>query len=342
MISIEENQRMDILDYLRGFALLGIILVNILPLLEVQLPDPGSVDASYQRFLILFVEGRFYTLFSFLFGVGFYLFITRASAKGKNGYILFLRRVAALFIFGLVHVKFHPGEALTVYSVIGLLLLPFYKVKKEINLAIAVILLILCSLQAFKLLMVVPLIMLGMVAGQYRVFEGIAEKTKSVMIFTAIMLVLSIGGLAYQYANAPAYPFEFWGSIDEQTYRFLSTGIMIGPLITGFYAGGLILLLRFSFFQRLLFPLKNYGRMALTNYIFQTVFIYGAGYSLNLFENISYTQSLIVCFFIYIVQLIFSVIWMKLFLFGPLEWIWRLITYLYLPPLKRRVKSSVS
>lgn len=342
MNSIEENKRMDILDYLRGFALLGIILVNILPLLEVKLPQPGSADASYQRLLILFVEGRFYTLFSFLFGVGFYLFISRANAKGKNGYLLFLRRVAALFIFGLVHVKFHPGEALTVYSVIGLFLLLFYKVKKEINLAIAVLLLILCSVQAFKLLMVVPLIMLGIVAGQYRIFEGIEEKTKSVMIFTAIMLVLSIGGLAYQYANAPAYPFEFWGSIDEQTYRFLRTGIMIGPLITGFYAGALILLLRFSLFQKLLYPLKSYGRMALTNYIFQTVFIYGAGYSFSLFENLSYIQSLIVCFIIYIVQLIFSVIWMKYFIFGPMEWVWRSFTYLSLPPLKRRVKPSVT
>ena len=53
----ESNKRIDILDYLRGFALLGIILVNILPLFAVKLPAPGSADAAYQRFLFLFVEG---------------------------------------------------------------------------------------------------------------------------------------------------------------------------------------------------------------------------------------------------------------------------------------------
>ena len=92
------NKRIDELDYIRGFALLGIILVNILALLNIKTPDPNTVDASYQRFLYLFVEGRFFSIFSFLFGVGFYIFISRAIAKGKNGYVLFFRRVVALFI----------------------------------------------------------------------------------------------------------------------------------------------------------------------------------------------------------------------------------------------------
>ena len=77
------NKRIDELDYIRGFALLGIILVNILALLNIKIPDPNTVDASYQRFLYLFVEGRFFSIFSFLFGVGFYIFISRAIAKGK-------------------------------------------------------------------------------------------------------------------------------------------------------------------------------------------------------------------------------------------------------------------
>ena len=62
------NKRIDELDYIRGFALLGIILVNILALLNINIPDPNTVDASYQRFLYLFVEGRFFSIFSFLFG----------------------------------------------------------------------------------------------------------------------------------------------------------------------------------------------------------------------------------------------------------------------------------
>jgi uncharacterized membrane protein YeiB len=339
MMPTESNKRLDILDSLRGFALLGIILVNILPLLAVKAPEPGSVDASYQRFLFLFVEGRFYTLFSFLFGVGFYLFISRANAKGKNGYVLFLRRVAALFILGWFHVKFHPGEALTVYAVTGLLLLPFYKVKKEINLGIGLILLIALSSIAFKLYMVVPLMLLGITAGQYQIFEGLAEKIKKVSIFTALLLLLSITGLIYQYQHAPANPFDLFAGVDETTYTFLSIGIMIGPLISALYVGVLILLLRLPLIRKLLSPLNSYGRMALTNYIFQTVFIYLAGYLFNLFDSLTYLQSLILCLTIYIIQLIFSVIWLRFFQFGPLEWIWRVVTYLEVPPMRKVLKE---
>ena len=335
----EGNKRLDILDYLRGFALLGIILVNILPLLAVKEPGFGTADASYQRFLFLFVEGRFYTLFSFLFGVGFYLFISRANAKGKNGYVLFLRRIAALFILGWFHVKFHPGEALTVYAVTGLLLLVFYKVKKEINLVIGLILLIVLSIMAFKLFMVVPLMLLGIAAGQYQLFDGVEKKINKVSIFTGLLLVVGIAGLVYQYQYAPSSPFDLNNGVDEATYMFLSIGIMIGPLITAVYVGVLILLLRLPLIQKLLSPLKSYGRMALTNYICQTVFIYLAGYLFNLFGSLTYLQSLLVCLTIYIIQLIFSVIWLRFFQFGPLEWIWRIVTYLEVPPMRKVIKE---
>ncbi|MEH7250164.1 DUF418 domain-containing protein [Neobacillus niacini] len=339
MKPIDSNNRIDVLDYLRGFALLGIILVNILPLLAVKLPNAGSWDAGYQRFLFLFVEGRFYTLFSFLFGVGFYLFISRANAKGKNGFVLFLRRIAALFILGWFHVKFQPGEALTVYAVTGLLLLPFYKVKKEINLGIGLILLVWLSIMAFKLFLVVPLMLLGIAAGQYRIFEGLSKKLKKVAVFTGVMFLLSLAGLIYQYRHVPSIPFGFFeGGVDEQTYEFLSIGITIGPAISALYVGLLILFLQFPLVQKLLSPLKSYGRMALTNYIFQTVFIYLAGYAFNLFESISYLQSLIICLLVYVIQLIFSVVWLRYFQFGPLEWIWRGLTYLEIPPMRKRTK----
>lgn len=339
MIPIEGNRRIEVLDYLRGFALLGIILVNIIPLLAVQLPAPESADASYQRFLFLFIEGRFYTLFSFLFGVGFYLFISRAIAKGKNGYVLFLRRIIALFIFGLIHVKFHPGEALTVYAAVGLILLPFYKVNKWVNLIISLLLLLVSSVLAVKVFMVIPLILLGIAVGQFHLFEKINEKIKITAIFTVVILVISILGLIYQYKNAPSIPFEFWGG-DESAYLFKSIGIMIGPLVSVLYVGLLILLLQIPLIQKLLSPLKSYGRMALTNYVSQTVLIYLAGNLFHLFDQISYLQSLIVCLIIYAIQLIFTTIWLRYFSFGPLEWIWRMITYLEVPPMKKHIKET--
>jgi uncharacterized membrane protein YeiB len=99
------------------------------------------------------------------------------------------------------------------------------------------------------------------------------------------------------------------------------------------------LLLRLPLIRKLLSPLNSYGRMALTNYIFQTVFIYLAGYLFNLFDSLTYLQSLILCLTIYIIQLIFSVIWLRFFQFGPLEWIWRVVTYLEVPPMRKRIKE---
>ncbi|WP_242637741.1 MULTISPECIES: DUF418 domain-containing protein [Bacillaceae] len=333
------SKRIDTLDYLRGFALMGIILVNIIPLLSVKPPSSHSLDASYWRFLYLFVEGRFYTIFTFLFGVGFYMFITRANAKGRNGHVLFLRRIAALFIIGLIHVRFHPGEALTVYAVCGLFLLPFYKANKIVNLVFGTAMLIVLGIFSFKLFMVFPLMLLGISAGQFHVFERLSQNRKYIVFFTAIMLVLSIIGLIYQYQYAPvSFGYGSEAAV-KGTQHFLNIGISIGPIVSAFYVGLLVLLVQSPFVQKVLSPLKSYGRMALSNYISQTALIYLAGIVLNLFNHITYLQTFFLCIVIYMVQFFFSVIWLRYFTYGPLEWIWRVVTYLERPPLRKPIKE---
>jgi uncharacterized membrane protein YeiB len=330
MYPIEVNKRIELLDYLRGFALLGIILVNILALLSVKHPVPHSADAAYQRLLYVFVEGRFYTIFSFLFGVGFYIFISRANEKKRNGTVLFLRRMMVLFIFGIIHVLFHPGEALSVYAICGIIILPFYKAPKAVNLIFGLLMLVAMSIFSIKVFMPIPLMLLGIAAGQYQVFEGISLKTKKVAIFTIIMLVGSVIGLIYQLRYVPSGPFDIHGE-----ERFIKIGITIGPIVSSLYGGVLILLLHIPYVQKGLSPLKNYGRMALTNYVSQTVLILLAGNLFNLFNHITYVQSLYLCIGIYIIQLIFSAIWLRFFRFGPLEWVWRMVTYMEVLPLKR-------
>ncbi|MDR7238450.1 DUF418 domain-containing protein [Neobacillus drentensis] len=330
----ELTKRIDTLDYLRGFALLGIILVNIIPLLSVKLPVPETTDASYLRFLYLFVEGRFYTIFTFLFGVGFYIFISRANGKGKNGYVLFLRRILVLFFFGLVHVQFHPGEALTVYAICGLIILPFYKANKLVNLVFGTAMLVVLGFFAEKIFMVVPLMLLGIAAGQYQVFEQILNWKKTA-IFTCLIFVTSVAGLIYQYQHAP---FVFGNGSDGnflETQRFLHIGITIGPIVSAFYVGLLILLLNFPIVRQVLTPLKSYGRMALTNYVSQTILILGLGQVLNLVDHLSYIQSLVLCMAIYTIQLTFSTIWLRYFRFGPLEWVWRMLTYFEWMPIRK-------
>lgn len=336
---MKSSERIDELDYLRGFALLGIILVNILALLYIGMPEANTVDATYQRFLYLFVEGRFFTIFSFLFGVGFYLFISRAIARGDKGYILFIRRLAILFILGIIHTMFHPGEALLFYSIIGFIILPFYKVNRRINLIISLILLITFAILTTKVALIIPLMLLGLVCGQYRVFENLETKTKQITLFTIITFVASVIGFSMQYRIIPSEPFVNMiflhadGTYDQAS-TFLRIGIAIGPLLSAFYIGLLLLLLRCKVFQKLFSPLKYYGRMALTNYLSQTFFILLVG-KLFITSQLSYVDTLLVCICIYAIQLIFSIIWLQFFKMGPFEWVWRIITYWKVIPIRR-------
>ncbi|MFJ3390549.1 DUF418 domain-containing protein [Lysinibacillus sp. NPDC086135] len=339
MQPIELNKRIDTLDYLRGFALLGIILVNIPALLWIKTPDT-SIDIAYNRFLILFVEGKFFSIFSFLFGVGFYIFISRAMAKNNNAYLLFIRRIIILLLIGLVHFYFQPGEALTVYAIFGLIALPFYKVRKEINVTLGLILLAVTAYYGIKIAMPFPLILLGLAAGQYRIFEKIHDNRKSILTFTVIMFMISIGGLLYQWNYVP----EAMVNIDNMTTdeitehmtnieKFSLIGLQFSPFVSAFYVGLLMLLLKLPLCQTLLSPLKDYGRMALSNYLGQTALILLIGNAFDLIGNIRFIQSLWICISIYIFQLLFSKIWLKYFKFGPLEWLWRMGTYWTVPSL---------
>jgi uncharacterized membrane protein YeiB len=333
---VDTGNRIDALDYVRGFALLGIILINIVFLLSANMPASNTPDAVYWEFLYLYVEGRFYTIFSFLFGVGFFLFISRANAKGKNGTILFLRRLLVMFSFGLLHSLFHPGEALTVYAVCGLLILPLYKLKKDLTLTIGLILLFVFSLLAIKPLLPIALILLGLTAGQYRIFEHLGEKRKQLSWFTFIFFLLTLIVLSYQAKQAPLPSSEE----SLELYWFYHVGIMIGPFVSAFYVGLLLLLIQIPIVKKLLTPLKYYGRMALTNYIFQTVFILMLGSAFDLDGKLTFLQTLPICLGIYIIQFVFSMIWLHYFRFGPLEWVWRMATYMKVPPLWIKEKPT--
>ncbi|MBG9455908.1 membrane protein [Lysinibacillus sphaericus] len=336
------NERINELDYIRGFALLGIILVNIIAMLSIDLPEKQTIDATYQRFLYLFVEGRFYTIFSFLFGVGFYIFLTRANSKGRNGYLLLLSRLFVLFIIGFIHSLFLDGEVLRFYAICGLLVLPFYKLNKHINLGIAIILLIVLSYFGLKITLSLPLILLGLAAGQFGVFEDLSKKIKKLTIFTSVMFVLSGISLLIQYQYIPASPFTniiLMGDGDDtinQSNTFLKIGVANGTIISAFYIGLLLLLLQTKIIKKLLAPLKYYGRMALTNYIGQTILIMICSLLFNLEGKLTYTQTIYVCLAICTIQIVFSMVWLRIFKFGPLEWVWRILTYWKWMPLTKK------
>ena len=103
--------------------------------------------------------------------------------------------------------------------------------------------------------------------------------------------------------------------------------VITSPFIALFYVTVLLLIVKTKLFGNILAPLSFYGRMALTNYIGQTLLIW---VSILIFSKnqINITDTLFICIIIYVLQLIVSTIWLKFFKYGPLEYIWRLGTYM--------------
>jgi len=129
------TERVDVLDVMRGLAVFGILLVNVDSFIGYGFAPPGgetTVGAEFNgaaAFLVEFlVQGKFYCLFSFLFGVGFAVFVQRASARGHEAVPLFKRRLVGLLLIGLVHTcLIWYGDILTNYAVIGFGLIPFLR-----------------------------------------------------------------------------------------------------------------------------------------------------------------------------------------------------------------------
>ena len=150
MAATVQAERIELLDALRGFALLGILLANILywsgwgaRTEEQRIAFAGAEAVVWQyRFHHLLVDGKFYTIFSLLFGVGFALQITRLSARGLEGLRIYRRRVLVLLGIGLVHTwLIWDGDILTLYALLGLVL-PVFHGWRERSLLIAAVLLI--------------------------------------------------------------------------------------------------------------------------------------------------------------------------------------------------------
>ena len=129
---ISSAERVQYIDVLRGFALYGVLLANIIwmahdivltPSAARQLPT-HAVDRLVKYLVVFFVDGKFVTLFSFLFAVGFTIQMRRALQHGGSGIPMYARRAAVLMVIGVVHLVFvWFGDILFAYSLLGFVLL---------------------------------------------------------------------------------------------------------------------------------------------------------------------------------------------------------------------------
>ncbi|WP_309248521.1 DUF418 domain-containing protein [Streptomyces sp. MNP-20] len=151
--AVTARARLTDVDALRGFALLGILLVNIHYLASAHhgsgVEDPAfgaPLDTAVRSVTAALFEAKFFLLFSFLFGYSFTLQLTSAERAGARFAPRFLRRLAGLFVLGVLHaVLLFPGDILTTYAALGLILLSLRRMRPRTAVRLAVAL---CALTA--------------------------------------------------------------------------------------------------------------------------------------------------------------------------------------------------
>src|SRR5262245_55865266 len=129
------GERIVVVDVLRAFALFGIIITHAVDgFLAGPPPGPdfmlfGSLDRVVEKLEHLLTFGKFFTIFSFLFGLSFAIQLRNATQKGTSFKGRFAWRLVVLALIALVHGMFFTGDILIVYAFLGLLLIPFRNLK---------------------------------------------------------------------------------------------------------------------------------------------------------------------------------------------------------------------
>ncbi|OFD65490.1 membrane protein [Bacillus mycoides] len=153
--NLTQGERIHSIDIIRGIAVLGIFLVNWPVIAGVDSSEISGiyegVDSYIRLFYDMFIQTKFYTIFSFLFGLGFYIFMNRAEAKTDRPKTLFVRRLLILLLFGFLHyVLLWDGDILHTYAITGFFLFLFYKREPRTILIWSIVLL--SFMQLFTLL----------------------------------------------------------------------------------------------------------------------------------------------------------------------------------------------
>jgi uncharacterized protein len=129
--AVSDSERAEVLDALRAFALLGILIshvpdftgYNFLAAPQRALLDPLGIDPTVSAWLVLIIREKFVSLFSLLFGIGFAVQLDSSARQGAAFRWRFGRRLGALFIMGAIHAAIWYGDILKDYAVLGLALL---------------------------------------------------------------------------------------------------------------------------------------------------------------------------------------------------------------------------
>jgi len=397
---ITSGERIDLIDILRGMALFGILAANMrgfagpaVAYFNPLLVWPGFADRVAQAFIDTFIQGKFITIFSFLFGLGFAVQLTRADQKGARFGGFFARRLAILALIGLVHGLYvWFGDILLGYALTGFLLFFFKRRKDKTLVSWAVVLyfvpimLMAMGVLAIELTgteMKGPDTSPAEITRQVELFshgtyaeirpqiakDAVANNWGFMPIFAMQLLALFLMGVLawrrgvftptaasiprYRRAMTIGFAIGITGNVTAVAIKWIAeppmfppnpVGLLIGviqvfsivPLSTG-YVCAVIVLCQSPTWRRRLGVFAAVGRTALTNYLLQSVIgtLLFYGYGLGLFGTMGPAWLLVPTVVIFSGQVLLSNWWLERFRFGPVEWVWRSLTYGQLQPMKR-------
>lgn len=400
---VATHERIATLDVLRGVALLGILTVNLAYFswpYEYQHWQHeywyAKADSVLYWLITFLAEGKFYPMFSFLFGLGAAIQMERADSQAMPFAGRYCRRLFVLLAIGITHaLLIWDGDILVLYALCGFLLLPFRKRQPKTILTWATVCLLIPAILVILFwallagLALIPeaaaviqqefdeyygtydeqraaftdiirvfssgsygeifrqrlenviymwlaalflapgflgIFLLGLYAGKRRLFQHVAENTK---LFRGVVIGGLVIGLPLNFFYAVCLNASEWS--ERHFLWLLGYGLMCigGPAQSLACVAGLTLLLQRERWKRWLRFFGVAGKMALSNYLIQslvcTTIFYSYGF--GLFGAVGPWARLGLTLLIFVAQLLFSAWWLSRFQFGPMEWFWRSLTY---------------
>ena len=399
--SVDVNSARQLsIDFLRGIAVLGILLMNIVSFAmpeiayyapySAALTYPGAAWANLQGadgivryFCVIFAEGKFISIFAMLFGAGLAIqsqhgqLMWRTVGEVRKSQSL---RLIVLAIIGLIHAYFvWYGDILFSYAVVGLIAIWCVRRRRLWLISAASVLLILPTLLVMLLGAVMMLEPSGesLAASEDEMIHSAAEVASEIAAYTGTyhqqfeqrlptafymqsvgllftgpyVLGLMLLGMALHgagwFTNRPTrlhvvlsavcFVLGTAGAIaiSDMNRRYADSPMvqvmivyplfLLTAVLTAIaYSKGLVSLW-FSIAGRLTNALECVGKMALSNYLLQsllcTAFFYG--YGLGYFASMGRTQLLVVVIVVWMINVLFSKLWLSKFSVGPVEWVWR-------------------
>lgn len=326
---------------------------------------PLPCDQAVADTLAWLLSGKMYGIFAMLFGLSFFIMNDNQQQKGRNFSGRFAWRMCLLFMFGLVNVAFYDGDILMLYALYGLLLIPISYLPSRVVWGIIVLLAIqpvelFCLIAGItidhstlwqlyqqtmelhehgtfwenvvnnlqhgfelnlrfnvfsgRLTQLLCLFVLGMQLGRHRLFYNEGRNTQN----WEVIFVLSAFAVAV-FSLVDYREVSMWLN---PIYNFLILMMIVSAIVASWNASYDV--------RRLLRHLCTFGRMSLTNYLLQSVigcFIF-CGYGLACYRYLGVTYAVLVGLGMVLLQYGFCRLWFSKHERGPLEGLWRKLTWL--------------